>query len=128
MNLLSRIFRRDSEAPPPATIVDQDTRRAQLEHLEGALDALASGMRADDRLMANPGWRGRVAEYDRAASNANRLRRTTITREELVDLAFEIRPLFPAEPPKGQEHLLPLQEAVVSAAHALGDTLPSERP
>ena len=77
--------------------------------------------------MDNPGWRVRVNEYSRLAGDAMTLRRGEITREGVLDLVFEIRPLFSGTPPTGLEHLVPLQDAVLAAAEELRVLSPSER-
>jgi hypothetical protein len=55
------------------------------------------------------------------------LRRGEITREGVLDLVFEIRPLFSGAPPAGMEHLVPLQEAVLASAEQLRVLSPTER-
>ncbi len=55
------------------------------------------------------------------------LRRGEITREGVLDLVFEIRPLFTGAPPARKEHLVPLQAAVLAAAEELRELSPSER-
>ena len=75
----------------------------------------------------NLGWRVRVNEYSRLAGEAMTLRRGEITREGVLDLVFEIRPLFTGPPPARKEHLVPLQDAVLAAAEDLRELSPSER-
>ncbi len=76
--------------------------------------------------MDNPGWRGRVNEYGRLAGEATMLRRTSISREQLLDLVFEIRPVFTGPIPPGMENLGPLQDEVMAAAEDLRELLPHE--
>ena len=59
-------------------------------------------MRAE-RSTDDPGWRGRVNEYSRLAGQAQPERQGTPTREGLLDLVFEVRPLFTGEIPPAME-------------------------
>src|SRR5580765_3936409 len=127
MNFLRRLLGRSEESAPdkPVTL-DLDARREQLLTLEQAVDALTARMREQERLMSNPGWRGRVAEYDRVAGAATMLRKGTPTREGLLDISFEVRPLFNGPAPEGLSDLIALQEPMLAAAKALQELLPGE--
>ncbi len=127
MGLLSRLFGRggDDAEDVPITL-DQERRRSQLQRLERALDALAAEMRRDST-MDNPGWRGRVNEYSRLAGDAMALRRGEVTREAVLDLVFEVRPVFTGPIPAGLEPLGPLQDEALAAAEDLRSLLPGER-
>lgn len=126
MNFLRKLFKRDGDGAEDAPIiVDVETRTPQLLRLERALDALAAEMRAEQS-MDNPGWRGRVNEYSRLAGECMQLRRGPLTREGLLDLVFEIRPVFSGPVPAGLEGLLPLQDEVMAAAEDLRRPLPGE--
>jgi hypothetical protein len=128
MSFLSKLFKRgaDDEGEDDPVQLDQDLRRRQLLRLEKALDQLAEGMRSAESL-DNPGWRVRVNEYARLAGEAMTLRRGEITREGVLDLVFEVRPLFSGAAPDGFQQLIPLQEAVLAAAEELRVLTPSER-
>ena len=128
MGILSRLFgRKDAEDEEPAPIIlDAERRKPQLLRLEKALDALAAGMR-EVSTMDNPGWRGRVNEYSRLGGEAMNLRRGPINRDDLLDLVFEIRPVFNGPIPEGMESLGPLQNEVVAAAEDLRTLLPGEK-
>lgn len=129
MNFLRKLFKRGDEADEAEDApihLDQDQRKRQLLRLEKALDQLANEMRTCESL-DNPGWRVRVNEYTRLAGDAMMLRRGEVTREGVLDLVFEIRPLFTGDPPAGFEQLVPLQEDVLQAAEALRVLSPSER-
>lgn len=130
MSFLGKLFGRDREdedegVEAPIT-VDVDRRRTQLLRLEQALDALAAQMRVA-QTVDNPGWRGRVNEYARLAGEAMMARQGVPTREQLLDLVFEIRPVFSGPVPPGLESLVPLQDEVVAAAADLRELLPHER-
>jgi hypothetical protein len=107
--------------------LDVDARRAQLDELEDALRTLARAMSANNELMANPGWRGRVEDLRFAANEAGRLRRAGFDRVALHDVAAEVRPLYrqgpvPAEyAPYEAEH-----DRVIAATAALRAPLPTE--
>ena len=131
MGFLSKLFGRDrsdddSGSEDVVIQLDQDLRKAQLLRLEQSLDQLAIEMRACDSL-DNPGWRIRVNEYARLAGEAMLVRRTEVTREAVLDLVFEVRPLFNGDPPTGKEHLVPLQDAILAVAEELRVLTPSER-
>jgi len=130
VSFLSKVLGRnrdeDDEGSDAPVTIDVERRRVQLLRLEQGLDALANGMR-DAQSVANPGWRGRVDEYGRLAGEAMMLRKSQPTREQLLDLVFEVRPLFSGPVPPGMEALVPLQDEVVAAAEDLRELLPHER-
>ena len=129
MSFLGKLFGRDrddQDVEDAPIVLDVERRRTQLERLEHGLDALANQMRVVQSV-DNPGWRGRVSEYDRLAGEAMMARKSVPTREQLLDLVFEIRPLFTGPVPPGMESLVPLQDEVVAAAEDLRQLLPGER-
>lgn len=127
MNWLRRLLPGRNPAQSGAPIVlDIERRTDQLQELENALDTLVTAMSAGDR-MANPGWKARVAEYKRQSGTAYTLRRGGFTREQLLDLAFEIRPVGD-ELPADLAAVAELQVRVMNAAEALREVLPSEQP
>ncbi|GAA2110172.1 hypothetical protein GCM10009841_31990 [Microlunatus panaciterrae] len=129
MNFLKRLFGKDEESGEDLPItLDVERRKAQLGRLEKALDALVDAMSEDPTQLSNPGWKGRIAEYGRLAGEAMTQRRSVPSRESLLDLCFEIRPVFSGEIPAGMEWIGPLQDEVVAAARELQELLPGERP
>lgn len=125
MSFLRKWFGREEPEDVPVTL-DLGRRKEQLLRLERALDALASEMRAD-HTTSDPAWRERVNEYSRLAGDAMTLRRGEPTRESLLDLVFEIRPLFTGPIPDGMEKCGPLQDEVMAAANDLHELLPGEK-
>jgi hypothetical protein len=125
VSFLRKLFGRE-EPEDIAVSLDVDRRKKQLLRLERALDALASEMRAD-HTMNDPAWRERVNEYNRLAAEAMTMRRGTPTREGVLDLVFEIRPLFTGPIPDGMERCGPLQDEVMAAAADLRELLPGEK-
>ena len=129
MSFLKKLFGRDKDDEEgfdaPVTL-DVEARKAQLNRLEKALDALATQMRAEQS-MDNPGWRARVNEYSRLAGVAMVQRQGTVARDNLLDLVFEVRPVFSGDIPAGMERLGPLQDEVMAAADDLQKLLPGER-
>ena len=125
MSFLRKLFGREEPTDVPVTL-DVDRRREQLHRLERALDALAAEMRAD-HTTNDPAWRERVNEYSRLAGQAMDERRGTPTRESVLDLVFEVRPLFTGPIPEGMEKCGPLQDEVMAAAAELRDLLPGEK-
>ncbi|MVA76251.1 hypothetical protein GC722_09465 [Auraticoccus sp. F435] len=127
MGLFSRWFGRDQDSGEDLPItLDVEARRQQLLQLETSLDALANAMREHPQLASNPGWQARTAEYGRLAGEAMMLRKGQPDRESLLDLAFEVRPVFKEVPP-GLEGLVGLQDAAMRAAESLVTVLPGER-
>ena len=127
MNVFRKLFGRKDDTNEDVSItVDVERRTPQLIRLEHALDALANQMRAH-QTMDNPGWRGRVNEYSRLAGEALQLRRGPMTREALLDLVFEVRPVFSGAIPEGLEGIGPLQDELMAAAEDLRALLPTER-
>jgi hypothetical protein len=68
-----------------------------------------------------------VYSFTRLAGEAMLARKSTPTREQLLDLVFEVRPVFAGEIPAGLESLGPLQDEVMAAAEDLRELLPHER-
>ena len=126
MGFLKKLFGRDEEAEDVPITLDLDRRRPQLLRLEKALDALAAEMRTD-HTTDDPGWRGRVNEYSRLAGEVMTVRKGTPTRDEVLDLVFEVRPVFTGEIPPGMEAIGPLQAEVMAAADDLRQLLPGEK-
>ena len=125
MSFLRKWFGREEPEDVPVTL-DLARRKEQLLRLERALDALASEMRAD-HTTSDPAWRERVNEYSRLAGDAMNLRRGELTRESVLDLVFEVRPLFTGPIPEGMEKCGPLQDEVMAAANDLRELLPGEK-
>ena len=125
MSFLKRLFGREEEEEVPITL-DLDRRRPQLLRLEKALDALATEMR-NNHTTDDPGWRGRVNEYSRLAGEAMTARKGTPTRDDVLDLVFEVRPVFTGEIPPGMVRIGPLQAEVMEAAADLRQLLPGEK-
>jgi hypothetical protein len=130
VGFLRKLFGRSDESDDSGEdapiALNLDMRLAQLERLERALDALAREMRACHTI-DDPGWRSRVNEYGRLAGEAMALRRGTPTREGVLDVVFEVRPVFTGPIPDGMAALGPLQDEVMAAANELRELLPGER-
>ena len=130
MGFLSKLFKRgnegDDEDEEVVININVDVRRQQLLRLEKALDALAQEMRTH-HTTDDPGWRGRVNEYSRLAGDAMAERRGTPTRESLLDLVFQIRPVFTGDMPEGYQSLSHLQDEVMHAANDLRVLIPGEK-
>jgi hypothetical protein len=129
VGLFDKLFRRRSEDDDGEEVVitlDLDVRRPQLLRLEQALDSLATAMR-EVQTVDNPGWRGRINEYSRLAGDAMVMRKGTPTREGVLDLVFEVRPVFTGPPPPELEVLVPLQDEVLAAAEDLRTLRPGEK-
>jgi hypothetical protein len=130
MGILTKLFRRgndaDDEVEDAPITLDLERRKPQLLRLEQGLDALSAAMRSDHTL-DDPGWRSRVNEYNRLAGECLMARRGTPTRESLLDLVFEVRPVFAKQIPAGMESLGPLQDEVMAAADDLRELLPGEK-
>jgi hypothetical protein len=126
MGFLKKLFGRDEEDEEVPITLDLDRRRPQLLRLEKALDALAAEMRTN-HTTDDPGWRGRVNEYSRLAGEAMTVRKGTPTRDDVLDLVFEVRPVFTGAIPPGMEAIGPLQAEVMAAANDLRQLLPGEK-
>ncbi len=126
MGFLKKLFGRDEDDEEVPITLDLDRRRPQLLRLEKALDALAAEMRTN-HTTDDPGWRGRVNEYSRLAGEAMTVRKGTPTRDDVLDLVFEVRPVFTGAIPPGMEAIGPLQAEVMAAANDLRQLLPGEK-
>jgi hypothetical protein len=125
VSFLRKWFGRQEPEDVPINL-DVEKRKEQLLRLERALDALAAEMRADHTTQ-DPAWRERVNEYSMLAAEAMNLRRSTPTRENVLDLVFAVRPLFTGPIPDGMERCGPLQDEVMAAANDLRELLPGEK-
>jgi hypothetical protein len=134
VGLFDKLFRRKSDddgddaddGQETVITLDVEVRRPQLLRLEQGLDALVTAMRLAQSV-DNPGWRGRVNEYNRLAGDAMVMRKGIPTREGVLDLVFEVRPVFTGAPPPELEVLVPLQAEVLAAAEDLRQLRPGER-
>lgn len=129
MGLFDKLFRRPSEdddGEETVITLDVDARRPQLLRLENGLDVLVRAMRQVQDV-DNPGWRGRINEYSRLAGDAMVMRKGTPTREGVLDLVFEVRPVFTGTPPPELVSLVPLQAEVLAAADDLRALRPGEK-
>ncbi|MGI3786327.1 MAG: hypothetical protein ACRYG2_36750 [Janthinobacterium lividum] len=130
MGLFDKLFRRspseDDDGEETVIALDVEARRPQLLRLEIALDTLAREMRSVQSV-DNPGWRARVNEYSRLAGDSMVMRKGIPTREGVLDLVFEVRPVFTGPPPPGLEPLVPLQDEVLAAAEDLRQLRPGEQ-
>ena len=134
MGLFDKLFRRRSDddsadgddVEETVIALDVEVRRPQLLRLESGLDALVAAMRLAQSV-DNPGWRGRINEYNRLAGDAMVMRKGIPTREGVLDLVFEVRPVFTGTPPPELEVLVPLQAEVLAAAEDLRQLRPGEK-
>ena len=130
VGLFDKLFRRttdeDDDGEETVIALDVEARRPQLPRLEQALDALSRQMR-EVQSVDNPGWRARINEYSRLAGDAMVMRKGTPTREGVLDLVFEVRPVFTGPPPPDLEVLVPLQDEVLAAAEDLRTLRPGEK-
>lgn len=117
----------DDDAPvDDRIVVNVPVRRAQLEVLEQALDALVNAMQQPPCPVENPGWQGRIHDYEWMLGNTMMLRRGALSKEALYDVLLAVRPVFPGEVPDHLAHLIPLQDDVVAAAREIEQPLPGE--
>lgn len=133
MGLLDRLRARrgddaSSVAEPP---FDQDARREQLDELEDALRLLARAMAEVPGRMENPGWRGRVQDYQWAAMETYHMSQRDFGRADVLDLINQIRPLYSPNAVAPPVEYLPFeaqQNRLLAAIQALRLRLPSESP
>lgn len=126
MGLLDR-FKRVEEPEAREIVPDRKVRAGQLLQLEGSILDVMDEM---ERLpyWRNPGWQAQVQEFYQVLTDARQLRpRSDFTWDELVDVAFEVRPVLRmSDPPQGTDKLIQLQERMMTIANALATPLPQE--
>lgn len=127
MSWLKRLLGGDDSPLPGPVTLDLEARKAQLQELESVLDRVVTAMTDNAERMSNPGWRGRVSEYRMLSGEARLLRARAFTREEILDLAFEVRPVYSGDQPDDVRALEPLQAELMRAAEVLREVLPGER-
>lgn len=117
MGLFSRIFgggEKESEVD-----FDHTAKQQELATLSEALSALTRRMHDDEFPVDNPGWQGRIRDLQRARAEADRLERTTFTRQDLFDYTTTVRVLYRGEPPAEYAALAQENDRVVRALDAL---------
>lgn len=130
MGLFDKLFRRDSDDDTPVVSapLDQEARTAQLIELEKALEELVTAMTQPPSPVSNPGWHGRVKDYEWMIGGCTLARKATITRDTLSEITTGMRPVFgPSGPPEGLESIAALSDVVIAKARALEAPLPSEQ-
>lgn len=130
MGWLSKLLGReriDDDSPVVEKVLDQPARQAQLAELEGALRELTAAMSEEVCPLDNPGWRGRIRDYDHAVGGIAMLRRTTITKEGVFEVTSTIRPLFAKVESESLAHLVPMSDRVITLVREIEKPLPSER-
>ena len=87
--------------------------------LEGAvLDVLAEMDKLPARL--NPRWQAQEQEFSRVVSASRDLRAGDYDWQQLMDVAFEVRPVVKGTAvPEGMDHLVELQDRMMAIATAL---------
>ncbi|HET9126766.1 MAG TPA: hypothetical protein VFN73_01680 [Propionibacteriaceae bacterium] len=119
MGLFDR-FRKPTVTPTERVITpNKAVRASQLMQLEGAvLDVLAEMDTLPARL--NPRWQAQAQEFSRVVASSRNLRAGDYDWQQLMDVAFEVRPVVKgAAVPEGMEHLVELQERMMAIATAL---------
>ncbi|HOB04075.1 MAG TPA: hypothetical protein PKM36_02255 [Propionibacteriaceae bacterium] len=115
---------RDDDTPVADKVLGSDARRAQLVELSGALRELVTEMNGEACPSDNPGWRGRVRDYQYSLGGIDSMLATRITKDDLFDTLSTIRPLGAV--PAGCEHLTVIAERVVVLARQAEKPLPGE--
>jgi hypothetical protein len=133
MGLLDRLRGRrgDDESAVTEPPFDRDARREQLNELENALRMLARAMAEVPGRMDNPGWRGRVEDYQWAAMETFQLSQRDFRRADVLDLINQIRPLYSPNAVAPPAEYLPFeaqQSRLLAAIQALRLPVPSESP
>jgi len=133
MGLLDRLRgrRADEESAAVEPPFDRAARREQLDELEDALRELARAMADVPGRMDNPGWRGRVQDYQWAAMETYHVSQREFGRTDVLDLINQIRPLYSPNAVAPPAEYLPFeaqQNRLLAAIQALRLPVPSELP
>ncbi|MET9023648.1 hypothetical protein ABZV93_27115 [Actinopolymorpha sp. NPDC004070] len=128
MSWLRKVFGGSDDLAAAPVTMNVERRTEQLVRLENALDRLVEVMKANEERMANPAWKERMAEYRRISGECYKLRSSGFTREQILDVAFEVRPVFGGELPPDVRAVEPPQEEALAAAAEIQAVLPDERP
>ena len=124
MGLFDR-FRKPAVTTTERVLVpNRAVRSGQLLQLESAILDVLDEM---ERLPAwlNPRWQAQAQEFSHVIDVARDLRARDYDWQELMDLAFEVRPVIKGgSTPEGMEHLVELQSTMMTLATAL--TTPRE--
>ena len=129
MGLFDR-FRKAEVTPTERVIVpNRAVRASQLMQLEGAVLDVLDEMEKLPAWM-NPRWQAQAQEFSRVIAASRGLRNTDYDWQQLMDVAFEVRPVIKGGPPpagtggamrapEGMEHLMELQGRMMAIATAL---------
>jgi len=119
MGLFDR-FRKPVVTPTERVIVpNKAIRDSQLMQLEAAVLDLLGEMETLPAWM-NPRWQAQAQEFSRVVSGSRDLRAGQYDWQELMDVAFEVRPVVKGgAAPAGMEHLVELQDRMMAIATAL---------
>ena len=115
---------RDDDTPVPDKVLASEERRAQLIELTAALRELVAEMNGEGCPHENPGWRGRIRDYQFSLGGLETMLATRITKEDLFDTLSTIRPLGTV--PAGCDHLTAIADRVVVLARRAERPLPGE--
>lgn len=119
MGFLGRLFGRE-DVDVVVSDFSAESVRIPLSELIEALGDLADAMAGDDAPLANPGWRGRLRDLRNARSELRTLARNPeFTKDDLFEVLTTVRPLYRGEPPRGYEHLAPLNSNVAARIDAV---------
>ncbi len=126
MGILDKLLGRGGSSAQPREIgLDRAVRRSQMMQLEGALLDLADAI-SDSSAARNPGWAAIALEYSRTARGLKVLRAREFSRSEMIDLSFEVRPVFKGDPAEGMEQIGRLQDRAMMIARKINEPLPQE--
>ena len=119
MGLFDR-FRKPVVTPTERVIVPNKAIRAsQLMQLEGAVLDVLGEMEKLPAWM-NPRWQAQAQEFSRVVTASRDLRSRDYDWQQLMDVAFEVRPVIKgAAAREGMEHLVELQDRMMAIATAL---------
>ncbi|MDO4715994.1 MAG: hypothetical protein Q4B08_00330 [Propionibacteriaceae bacterium] len=121
MGWFRRLFSGSGEDGQPIAEphLDAELRRSQLVALESALSALIQAMSQPPSPLDNPGWQGKIRDYNWVCGQIRTLIEGTITHDGVYDLILGVQPVFRGEVPEAYAYIEPLQREVLDAVRAM---------
>ena len=119
MGLFDRLRKPAATTAEMLIVPNRAVRSSQLMQLEGAILDVLDEM---ERLPAwrNPRWQAQAQEFTSVVATVRDMRQRDYDWQELMDVAFEVRPVLKGgETPEGMNHLVELQATMMAVATAL---------
>ncbi len=119
MGLFDRLRKPAVTTTERQIVPNRAVRSSQLMQLESAILDVLDEMEKSSAWL-NPRWQAQSAEFSAVVTAARDMRQREYDWQELMDVAFEVRPVIKGgQVPEGMDHLVELQDKMMAIAIAL---------